>query len=307
MSKLTQRDAFWNRIFELAKKDHDIVVVSEDMGAPALDQFRVELPDQFVNVGIAEQNGLLVGAGMALEGKKPFIYAIAPFVTLRALELIRVECGIMDIPVTLVGVGAGFGYEDSGPTHHLVEDIAIMRSMPHIAINNVADAEMARAVADYCATAKHTNYVRLERKLTENVYSVPPDIEKGFTVFQEGADGVLVASGFMLQPAQEILAGLKARGKDFGLIDLFRIPANEAELVKVLSGAKKIVSFEEHFLPGGFGSYLLETMNDAGCNRNILRLGVEHAQGYNYVYGGRKEIHKSIGLDVPTVVERILG
>ena len=70
-------------------------------------------------VGIAEQNGLLVGAGMALEGKKPFIYAIAPFVTLRALEMIRVECGIMDIPVTLVGVGAGFGYEDSGPTHRI--------------------------------------------------------------------------------------------------------------------------------------------------------------------------------------------
>ena len=307
MTKMTQRDVFWNRIFELAQKDRDIVIVTEDMGAPALDQFRIELPEQFVNVGIAEQNGLLIGAGMALEGKKPFIYAIAPFVTLRALELIRVECGIMDIPVTLVGVGAGFGYEDSGPTHHLVEDIAIMRSMPHISINNVADAKMAEAAADFCARAKHTNYVRLERKLTEDIYASTPDFDKGFTVFNKGKDGMIVASGYMLQPAKAVIGELKKQGKDFGLIDLFRIPANEPELVKVLAEAPRIISYEEHFLPGGFGSYLLEIMNDFNCNKNILRLGITHSQGYNYVYGGRNEIHKNLDLDVMSAVKKIIG
>ena len=305
---LGKRGTFGSAFSELAPGRENIIAMSADFTrSSGLERFSKAYPEQFINVGIAEQNGLLIGAGMALEGKKPFIYAIAPFVTLRALELIRVECGIMDIPVTLVGVGAGFGYEDSGPTHHLVEDIAIMRAMPHITINNVADAEMARAAADYCAGAKHTNYVRLERKLTENIYTSAPDFEKGFTVFRKGKDGMIVASGYMLQAAKAVIDELGKQGKDFGLMDLFRVPANETELVKVLAGVPRIISYEEHFLPGGFGSYLLEVLNDRNCVKPVLRIGIEHSQGYNYVYGGREEIHKSLGLDVSSVVKRIIG
>ena len=89
MSNVTQRDAFWNRIYDLAGENHDVVVISADMGAPSLDRFRRDLPGQFVNVGIAEQNGILIAAGLALQGKRPFVYAIASFITLRCLEQIH--------------------------------------------------------------------------------------------------------------------------------------------------------------------------------------------------------------------------
>ena len=108
-SEIPQRDAFWDRIFELASENKDIILVSADMGAPSLDKFRKDLPAQFVNVGIAEQNAITLAAGLAMTGKKVFTYAIAPFITLRCIEQIRVECCIMGLPLTMVGVGVGFG------------------------------------------------------------------------------------------------------------------------------------------------------------------------------------------------------
>ena len=150
MGDRTQRDAFWSRVYEAAREDRDIVVITADMGAPALDAFRSDLPAQFINVGIAEQNAVSVGTGLALAGKKVFVYAIAPFITLRCLEQIRVGQGIMGIPLTLVGVGAGFGYEESGPTHHLVEDIAVMRAIPGLTVHSVSDAVMAAEIAGRC-------------------------------------------------------------------------------------------------------------------------------------------------------------
>jgi len=115
---VTLRNAtqFWNRVYDLARQDRDVIVVSADMGAPALDKFRRDLAAQFVNVGIAEHNAITVGSGLAMTGKKVFAYAIAPFITLRVLEQIRVENAMMKIPADYRRVGAGFGYEDSGPT-----------------------------------------------------------------------------------------------------------------------------------------------------------------------------------------------
>ena len=139
---ITQRDAFWDEIYRLAKIDRDIVVISADMGAPSLDKFRTDLPGQFVNTGIAEQNAILIASGLAKEGKKVFVYAIASFLTLNCIEKIRVQNGMMNIPINLVGVGAGFSYPDSGPTHHLIEDIAIMRSIPNITTYCVTDANI---------------------------------------------------------------------------------------------------------------------------------------------------------------------
>ena len=170
MSNMSQRDAFWTRIFEIAKKDHNVVVISADMGAPALDNYRKKLPSQFVNVGIAEQNAILIAAGLCMTGKKVFVYAIAPFLVLRCLEQTRVLNAVMNNPITLVGVGAGFGYEDSGPTHHITEDIAIMRAMPRIEICSITDSVMASAFADISYNMKTTNYVRLDRLLFPDVY-----------------------------------------------------------------------------------------------------------------------------------------
>ncbi len=304
--KKTQRDAFWDRVFELAREDSDIVLVTADMGAPSLDKFRTGLAAQFINVGIAEQNAIQVATGMAMEGKKPFVYAIAPFITLRCLEQTRVSNSIMDIPITIVGVGAGFGYEDSGPTHHMLEDIAVMRSMPNIVINSVSDNVMARAVAEESVKSTHTNYVRLDRLPYDDIHSPGESFVDGVGVVREGGDVCVVATGAMVYTALDVAGRLDGRGVSVRVLDLYRLPVNGAKLVELLDGVDKVVTLEEAWLPGGMGSAVLEAFNDLGERKTVRRLGLDHAKGYSYVYGGRGLIHASYGIDVDGVERAVM-
>jgi len=307
MNSLTQRDAFWKRIYELAKADRRIVIVTEDMGAPALDPFRTDMPAQFINVGIAEQNGLLVAGGLALEGKRPLVYAIAPFVTLRCLEQIRVTNSIMNIPLTLVGVGAGFGYDDSGPTHHLIEDIAVMRAFPHINIFNLSDSVMATAIADLtCSDTPATRYIRLDRQPMPDLYPSGADFSPGFSVLKKGRDGCLLATGIMTHTALAVAKRLAARKKHYSVVDVYRLPTDEHALMHYLKPYSRVVTMEEHFLTGGFGSYILEMLNTHARVIPVQRIGLPMAKGYCYVYGGRQLIHRYYGIDADQVTKAIL-
>lgn len=304
MDNIALRDAFWNRIFEIAQTNTDIIVVSADMGAPALDQFRRYCPDQFVNVGIAEQNGLVLSAGMAMEGKHCFLYGIAPFVTFRCLEQIRVSCSLMDIPVTIVGVGVGFGYDESGPTHHLIEDIAIMRSMPNMTIHNVTDNVMAAAVAQESCGMKSANYVRLDRQVLPAVYEKDADFSTGFAVLREGEQGYIIGEGAMTHQALALAEALAERGISMGVIDMYRITCEEAAFVALVKDCDRLITIEEHFLAGGMGSYVLELLNDSGVMLPVKRLGLSHEKGYSYTYGGRHKIHEYYGIDMPTILAK---
>jgi len=302
----TLRDAFWDKIYEIARKDRNVVVVSEDMGAPSLDKFRTDLPNQFINVGIAEQQGLLLASGMAMEGKRPFVYAIAPFVTLRCLEQIRVANGIMNIPVTLVGVGPSFGYDDSGPTHHLIEDIAVMRAFPNIVTHVPSDSVMSEALAEMSCTMAVTNYVRLDRHPLPPVHKHGTDFSMGFVPLIDGGKTCILACGIMVQKALDVARRInKGSSKAVGVIDLFSIPANESALIKQIKRYNKLVTLEEHFLPGGLGSYVLETLNNNEIAIPVKRIGLEHSRGYCYVYGGREYIHKYYGVTTNDV-ERLV-
>lgn len=160
MEKVAMRDAFFDKLFELAQKDRDIIIVSADFGAKSLNKWREELPCQFINVGIAEQNMIAIASGLALAGKKPYCYAIAPFATLRCYEFLKVDVCLMNLPVVVVGVGAGLSYSDSGPTHHATEDISIMRALPNMQIvspfSNGSAALLARVY-------DKPTYIKLDR------------------------------------------------------------------------------------------------------------------------------------------------
>ena len=155
----SQRDSLFGKLFVKAKEDKRIVVVTADCGAPALDQWREELPCQFINVGIAEQQMIALAAGLALEGKRPYCYAIAPFATLRAYEFIRVDVSLMNLPVVIVGVGAGLSYSEAGPTHHATEDIACMRALPNMKIASISSNDQI----DEVLATEGPMYVRLDR------------------------------------------------------------------------------------------------------------------------------------------------
>ncbi len=301
MNNMTQRDAFWNKIYDLAKADRDIVVVSADMGAPSLDRFRTDLSAQFVNVGIAEQNAILLASGLARAGKKVLVYAIAPFITFRCLEQIRVNNAMMKIPITVVGVGAGFGYEDSGPTHHMTEDFALLRSMPHITIYSISDSVMSQGIAEICCQKKTTNYVRLDRLVLPTIHQANHDFSKGVEIIKSG-DVYIAATGCMVHVALSAAEELNKTGKNIGVIDVYAIPINEQRFIEAIQGAQRLITLEEHFLPGGFGGAVCEVLHDRGVSMSVKRLGLHHDQGYCYQYGGRNIIHEYYGVDLKNVI-----
>ena len=140
---IAMRDTFLESVYALMSKNKDIFFVTADFGSPVLDKIRSDCPDQFINVGIAEQNLINVSVGIALEGYKVFAYAIAPFITMRCYEQIRVNLALLSnirkLNVNLIGVGAGYSYPVSGPTHQCYEDISIMRTMPNMQIFSPRD------------------------------------------------------------------------------------------------------------------------------------------------------------------------
>ncbi len=301
------RDAFWAKIYEIAKKNPDIVVISADMGAPALDKFRKDLNSQFVNVGIAEQNAILIAAGLALGGKKVFTYAIAPFITLRCYEQIRIELAAMNLPVTIVGVGAGFSYADSGPTHHTLEDLSIMRILPNIKVHNITDSVMAATFAEISSKMKNPNYVRLDREVPPIIYKEGSDFSQGLTVLKPGQDICIVATGNMTHRALEVTEQLKKHSINAGVIDLYTFPINEDLFLESIKDFKKIITLEEHTLPGGLGSAVAEVLVDNNNPISLKRIGLDLQKGYCYKYGGRKNIQSLYGLDTESIIRTILN
>ena len=198
---MSQRDIFWTRVGELMHDDHDIVIISADMGTPVFDKIRTIYSNRFFNIGT--------------------------FATLRALEQIRVGISIMKLPVTIVGTGTGFSYDDAGPTHHLFEDIGVMRTLPHMTINSVSDNVMARKLADMSRHMSTPNYIRLERHINPNIYAEEDDFSNGFQVIREGPDGCIVSNGFMLWKAFEIADELKENGLDVSVLDLHTYPCRK--------------------------------------------------------------------------------
>lgn len=305
MSNITLRDAFWNTLYDIAKQDKDVLIVAADMGAPALDRFRNDLAGQFINVGIAEQQAIAVAAGMALEDKKVFAYAIAPFITLRCYEHIRVSIATMNIPVTIVGVGAGFSYDDSGPTHHMVEDISTIRILPNMEINSPSDNTMVSAFAHMSCKMNHPNYIRLDRKQVPDIYSDGTDFSPGMSVLKETTDTYIVATSNMVHTALDVAKQLKAKSINAGVIDLYTLPINSELFLKTISSARRIVTLEEHTLPGGLGSTVCELLCDNAVAIPVKRIGLDFRDGYCYKYGGRENIQSLYGLDVASLVETI--
>lgn len=296
MAELAQRDAFLNTLYDVARQDPSVILISADFGAPALDKFRRDLGAQFINVGIAEHNAITVGSGLALTGKKVFAYAIAPFLTLRVLEQIRVENAMMRIPITIVGVGAGLSYDDSVPTHHLIEDIAIMRALPHFTVHSVTDSPMAARLARLCCGTDIACYVRLDRHPQPRVYADDLDLADGMAVLRQG-ESYMIATGCMVQTAMKLAQSLEKDGISLGVIDAYRFPLNAPRLAQTLQGAKKLMSLEEHFLVGGLGSAVAEVLADAGMAMPFKRLGLPIEKGYCYKFGGREVLREYYGLD----------
>jgi len=297
-----QRDAFFDRLYEIAKEDRDVVLVVADMAAPALDKYRRDLPHQFINVGIAEQNAILIVSGLALSGKKVYVYAISPFITLRCLEQIRVSNGINEIPITILGMGTGLGYECDGPTHHLIEDIAIMRAIPNIKVVSLTDSVMAAAFVDITYNRiSGTYYLRLEKEDMPSLYDAGFGFSQGMARIVIGSKDMIFATGPMVHVAKDVAEKLGG----IGVIDIFEFPVRAQQFIEMAKDAENIITLEEHFLPGGLGSAACEILSDYHLPVRVKRLGLVHRYDYSHKYGGREVMRAHHGIDKASIEREV--
>ena len=300
------RDAFFDGLYEIARQDRHVIFLTADMGALSLERFKKDLPSQYINVGVAEQNMVSVAAGLALAGKKVFVYAIAPFATQRCYDQIKVDVSGMNLPVTIIGAGPGMTYGSDGPTHHAVLDVAIMRALPGMMILNPSEAVMASRMAGLCYARGGPVYVRIDKGKPPLLYSAEEEFADGLSLIAEGRELLIVATGVMVHRALRVAEELKKKSIEAAVVGLYRIkPVNESLFLGYAERYPKIVTLEEHSLFGGIGSGILEILADHGTGQPVRRLGI--GDRYCEGYGDREWMQARYGLDDPTLMDHILA
>lgn len=301
------RDAYFSSLYEIFLKDKKTVFLSADNGAPTMDAIS-ELPGQFRNVGIAEEQMIGMACGLALEGRKVWVYAINPFIVFRALEFLKLDMCAMNLPITAVGIGAGFAYEIMGPTHHSVGSISVLRTWPNLTLYSVADDTTASALAKINYEHGGPQYVLLDRLVFPNLYEGKNiDFRDGLARVKEGRDGYIISHGAMVHQALQAAKALEAAGMiHLGVIDLFRLkPVNEPLLLNYLASAHRVITLEEEYLQGGMGSILAELFVDRAITTPMLRIG--HPDRFVFDMGGRDVVWRNGGLDQASIQKKILA
>ena len=296
-------------IYEEMKTNKNIIFLSDDFGAKNLDKLRKDFPKNFINVGIAEQNLINIATGLAYENFVVFCYGISAFITMRCFEQLRnlsLFSEIKKFNINLIGVGSGFSYDLSGPTHWCIEDISLIRTLPNFIIFSPSDSFFLKDILNFSIKNKSPKYIRLEGKPVEKIYSTQKkfDFSDGLSVLKKGNDFYIIGTGNMTHRAIEVAEELEKYKINAGVIDLYRIkPINEKLLIETIKNAKGIITIEEHLLAGGMGSAVIEVLVDNGINLPVKRFGVKDK--YLYAYGGRENIQKICGLDKESIVKGI--
>lgn len=307
LAPTTMRDAFIGALGERMATDERIFFLTADLGAPALDRMRAGFPDRCLNVGIAEQNLVNVAAGLALEGYRVFAYAIAPFITMRAYEQVRVNLAISSqirpVNVTLLGLGGGVSYPVSGPTHHCLEDLAIMRLLPNLGVYCPADAVTAACLVEHSLRSVGPRYIRFDAKALPALYAdlATIDLERGFAKLADGAGICLVATGFMVHRALQAAR----RRAGVAVIDLFALkPCDETALAEVLAPFREVITLEEAFIDnGGLDSLVGKVVRENRLDCRPHPVGVRDR--YVFDLGSRDRLHALGGMDEDAVVALI--
>jgi len=215
-----QRDILIDKIYEMALKDKDIYFISADLGAPALDRLRDDLPEQFIHAGISEQNMIDVAAGLALSGKKVYVYAMGPFITLRCLEQLKCSLAQMNLPVTVISVGLGLGYADAGPTHYITEDLACLRAIVNFEVYTPSDLSTVVELAELINKKPALRVLRLDRNAVEDIHTQGISVDTGIVELKKGKQIGILSCGYVLQRILKNWAEV-TNELDIVLVDVF--------------------------------------------------------------------------------------
>lgn len=300
------RDTFVEALLKLAKNDRNIELITGDLGFGVLKRFWEQLPDQFINAGIAEQNMTSLAAGMALEGKIVFTYSIGNFPTMRALEQIRNDCAYHNANVKIVCVGSGFTYGSLGMSHQATEDIAIMRALPNVTVFSPADAAEAEAITKAMVAHKGTCYLRLGRGSCTQIHTKLDNFTVGKAINVKSGSKVAIlftgAIGSEVIKAAKILeqSGISPTLYSFPTIK----PLDSETILTCAEEHEIIVTCEEHNIIGGFGSSVAEVLAEHPTKAKLLRIGVPDT--YCSTVGNQDYLRAHFDLDAQGIAEKIL-
>lgn len=283
------RTAFIETLIQLAKKDDTVFLITPDMGYSVLEKFRDEFPNQFLNSGIAEQNTISVAAGLASSGYTVFVYSIIPFVTMRCFEQVRLDLAYNNTNVKLVGIGAGLTYGSLGASHHAIEDIAIMRSIPNMTVLCPGDPIETRELVKRSYEKNGPVYIRLGKNGEANIHDANIRIEIGKSIeITQGTDFALITTSNTLELGKQWTDEWKNENLSVSLISMPSIkPFDNSKINELLSKQIPIMTLEEHNLIGGLGSAVAEIIATSGKSIPFKRIGINdvfsHSVGsHNY-------------------------
>lgn len=300
------RDTFVRTLIEIAKADKDVHLLTGDLGFGVLKPYWEQLPEQFTNVGIAEQNMTGIAAGLALSGKKVFTYSIGNFPTLRCLEQIRNDCAYHDANVKIVCVGGGFVYGSLGMSHHATEDLAVMRALPSMVV--MAPGDLTEAAACTRAIYEHsgTCYLRLGRGSEMKIHESIPDFKIGKAIqIKEGERMVIFSTGGIFDEALGAVGLLNDKGFYPALYTFPTVKPIDRELIEECAKLYElIVTVEEHTVVGGFGSAVSEVLSELRGTRAVqMKIGLNDT--YSCIVGTQKYLRNEYGMSADKIANRI--
>ena len=306
MNKIPNRQAICEVLMEKAKTDRDIVVLcSDSRGSASLAPFANAFPEQFVEIGIAEQNLVSIAAGLAKCGKKSFAASPACFLSTRSYEQCKVDCAYSNTNVKLIGISGGVSYGALGMSHHSAQDIAAMSAIPNMRVYLPSDRHQTRRLVEALLQDTKPAYIRVGRNPVEDIYqedNVPFVMDRA-TVLREGSDVAIIACGEMVRPA--MLAGnlLAEQGVSATVLDMYCVkPLDREAVIRAARGAKLVVTVEEHAPFGGLGSMVAQVVGSE-CPTRVVNLALPDAP---VITGTSQEVFDYYGLNAQGIADTVL-
>lgn len=298
------RPAFIDTLYQSARRDERIFLLTADVGFSVFERFIEEFPDRYFNVGVAEANMIGIAAGLSLSNKIVYVYTMAHFLTMRCFEQIRLDLCYQNTNVKLIGSGGGLTYGSAGTTHHSIEDIAIMRSLPNMCVICPGDPiETKHAIK---ASVKHEGpmYIRLgKRDPVIHTNNIDFKIGKGI-VLKKGDDLHVLSTGNMLETAMVVSERLERDGLNATVVSMHTVKPIDINLIKELSYSENpMFTIEEHSTIGGLGSAVSEILAELDLCVPFKRIGLPDR--YCHIAGSQKYLRKIYGIDLENICKTI--
>jgi len=303
MNKIPNRQAICDVLIEQANTDKDIVVLcSDSRGSASFAPYVAAHPDQYVEVGIAEQNLVSIAAGLAKCGKKSFVASPACFLSTRSYEQAKVDVAYSNTNVILIGISGGISYGALGMSHHSAQDIAAMASVPNMRVYIPSDRHQTKCLIEALLKDEKPAYIRVGRNPVEDIYeegNVPFEMDKA-TVIAEGTDVAIIACGEMVKPAADAAELLKAKGISATVLDMYCIkPLDTEVIIKAANNAKAVITVEEHSPFGGLGSMVSQVVGRE-CPKKVINLALPDEP---VITGTSQEVFDYYGLNAEGIAK----